>query len=156
MYCCVNLCLDSICTSLKHFEFCNSMSEFQHLTIFHYDGEFEFNLNCPQYKGERQKMRYLSSNITSGELKNIALEASNWKASFEELSIKYILHNGSLFSMLNIDDDNDINGVFKVHRTDPNEILLFVTRRKGEEGGIQHLYHNRLVVLQIFLHDTNL
>ena len=77
MYCCVNLSLDSISTNLKRFEFCNSMSDVQHLTIFHYDSEFEFDLNWPQYKGKKQKMRYLSSNTTFSELKNIALEASN-------------------------------------------------------------------------------
>lgn len=81
----VCVCLDDIFTDLKRFEFCNDMSDVQHLTNFHYDGEFEFDLNWPQYKGGRQKMRYLSSNIMFSELKNIALETSNWEASSEEL-----------------------------------------------------------------------
>lgn len=75
----------------------------------------------------------MASNITFKELKNVALEVS-----YEELRIKHLLYNESFFSMINIDDDNDINGVFKASRTDSNEKLLFATRRKWEEDGIHH------------------
>lgn len=84
------------------------MSDVEYLLIFHYDGKFEFDVNHPQYKGGRQKIRYLSSNVTYSEMSNIALEASNWATSSEYITLKYLLHNGSFFSIINIDDDNDI------------------------------------------------
>lgn len=71
----------------------------------------------------------MASNIAFKELKNVALEVS-----YEELRIKH----QSFFSMINMDDDNDINGVFKASRTNSNEKLLFTTRRKWEEDGIHH------------------
>ena len=45
--------------------------------IFHYDGEFEFDIIHPVYKGEKHKMRFIQSDITFSSLVNIALEASN-------------------------------------------------------------------------------
>ena len=72
-------------------------------------------------------MRYLSSTITFSEPNNMALEASNWDALAEKLSIKYLLHNESFFSMINIDDDDDINGLLKTSKADSFRILLFVT-----------------------------
>ena len=98
------------------------MSVVQQLTIFHCDGTFEFDLNRPQYKGGRHKLRHLSSTITFGELKNMALEASNWDVLAEELSIKYLLHNGSFFLMINIDGDSDINELFKTSKSDSSGI----------------------------------
>ena len=87
------------------------MSDVEHLIIFHYDGEFEFELNHPQYKGRRQKMRYFSSNVTFNELCKIALEASSWATTSDQITLKYLLHNGKFLSMINIDYDNDINGL---------------------------------------------
>lgn len=58
-------------------------------------------------------MRYLASNITFIELKNVALEVLS-----EELRIKYLLHNENFCSMINIDDNNV---VLKASRTDSNQ-----------------------------------
>ena len=77
----------------------------------------------------------------------MALEASNWDVLAEELSIKYLLHNGSFFSMINIDDDGDINGLFKTSKSDSSGILIFVIRRTGEKDVTVHLYQERLVVV---------
>ena len=123
------------------------MSDVQQLVIFHYNGTFEFDVNRPQYKGGRQKVRYLLSNISISELKNMALEASCWDVIVEDLSLKYLLHNGSFFSMINIDDDSDINGLFQTCTSKSSGILIFVTRVMGEEDGTVHLYQDRLVVV---------
>lgn len=58
-------------------------------------------------------MRYLASNITFIELKNVALEVLS-----EELRIKYLLHNENFCSMINIDDNNV---VLKASRIDSNQ-----------------------------------
>ena len=47
------------------------------IVIFHYDGDFEFDMICLLYKGEKQKMRFINNDITFNSLINIALEASN-------------------------------------------------------------------------------
>lgn len=73
------------------------MSDVEHQIILHYDGEFEFELNRPQYKGGRQKLRYLSSNVTLKELFKIALEASSWATTSDEITLKYLIHNDSFF-----------------------------------------------------------
>ena len=73
------------------------MSDVEHLIIFHYDDKFEFEFNRSQYKGERQKMRYLSSNATCNELSKIALEASTWTTTSDDITLKYLLYNGSFF-----------------------------------------------------------
>lgn len=57
-------------------------------------------------------MRYLASNITFIELKNVALEVLS-----EELRIKYLLHNENFCLMINIDHNNV---VLKASRTDSN------------------------------------
>ena len=72
------------------------MSDIKHL-INHYDSEFKFELNCPQYKGGKQKMGYLSSNVTYNELSKIALEALSWATTSDGITLKYLLHNGSFF-----------------------------------------------------------
>lgn len=48
------------------------------LVIVHYDGEFDFDFDItrPLYKGGKQKMRSLSTNITYTSLLNVALEIS--------------------------------------------------------------------------------
>ena len=122
------------------------MLDGEHLIIFHYDGEVEFELNCPQYMGGRQKMRYLLSSVTLNELCKIALEASSWATTFDQITIKYLLHNGRFFSMIDIDDDNDINGLFKSSKNEAKGILLFVLRRLCDEGTFQHNHGNRYVL----------
>ena len=122
------------------------MSDVKHLVIFHYDGDFEFELNHPQYKGGKQKMRYLSSSVTFNELCKIALEASSWAISSDQITLKYLLHNGNFFSMIDIDDDNDINGLLKLSISGAKGILLFVSRRLSDEGTFQHNHGNRYVL----------
>ena len=73
------------------------MSDVEPLIIFHYDGESEFELNRPQYKGGRQKLRYLSNNVTLKELFKISLEASSWATTSDEITLKYLIHSGSFF-----------------------------------------------------------
>ena len=122
------------------------MSDVEHLVIFHYDGEFEFELNRPQYKGGRQKMRYLSSGVTFNELCKIALEASSWATTSDQITLKYLLHNGKFFSMIDIDDDSDIDGLLKLSKNKAKGILLFVSRRLSDEGTFQHNHGNRYVL----------
>ena len=110
------------------------MSDVEHLVIFHYDGEFEFELNRPQYKGGRQKMRYLSRDVTLNELCKIALEASSWATTSDQITLKYLLYNGKFFSMIDIDDDGDINGLLKSSKNETKGRLLFVPRRLSDEG----------------------
>lgn len=64
------------------------MSNVELLTIFHYDGEFEFDIIHPQCKGGKQKMRYLSSNKLYNLLVNVALKASSWEAAVEKSKYK--------------------------------------------------------------------
>ena len=118
----------------------------EHLIIFHYDGEFEFELNRPQYKGGRQKMRYLSNGVTLNKLCKIALEASSWATTSDQITLKYLLHNGKFFSMIDIDDDNDINGLLKSSKREAKWTLLFVSRRLCDEGTFQHNHGNRYVL----------
>ena len=63
------------------------MLDVEHLIIFHYDGEFEFELNRPQYNGGRQKMRYLSSNVTFNKLSKIALTTSSRATTSNEITL---------------------------------------------------------------------
>lgn len=47
------------------------------IVIFHYDGDFEFDMTSSVYKGGKQKMWFIQSDIIFNLLLNIALEASN-------------------------------------------------------------------------------
>ena len=126
------------------------MSDVEHLIIFHYNREFEFELNRPQFKGGRQKKRYLSSNVTYNELSQIALKALSWETTSDEITLKYLLHNDSLFFFLfyfiDIVDDNDINGLLKLSRSEAKGTLVFISRRLCDEGIFQHTYDNRYVL----------
>ena len=91
-------------------------------------------------------MRHLRNTITYSELVNVALEASNWEASVEALCIKHLLHNGSFFSLIDIDDDNDVKGMFRASGTDPrNNILLFVAGREGDAYGTKEIPETRFI-----------
>ena len=103
------------------------MSDCEVLIIFHYDGNFEFDIMHPVYNGGKQKMRYLSTDITYGSLVVEAIEASNWDSSAESLSIQYLHHNGHAFSLASIEDDNDVNRMIKALGQDTNEIYLYVS-----------------------------
>ena len=54
------------------------MSGGELIVIFHYDGEFKFDMIHPMYEGGNQKMRFIQSDITFPELVNIALETTHW------------------------------------------------------------------------------
>lgn len=49
----------------------------------------------------------------------------------KNLSIKYVHHNVS-FSIVSMDDDNDIKGMFKSLVNDINKIYLFITKSVNE------------------------
>ena len=53
------------------------MSVSEVLVIFHYDGDFQFDIIRPVYNGGNQKMRYLATDITYDSLVNEAAEVSN-------------------------------------------------------------------------------
>eukprot|EP00268_Persea_americana_P060281 TRINITY_DN7485_c2_g1_i1.p1 TRINITY_DN7485_c2_g1~~TRINITY_DN7485_c2_g1_i1.p1 ORF type:complete len:113 (+),score=21.54 TRINITY_DN7485_c2_g1_i1:54-392(+) len=79
--------------------------------IFHYDGEVVFDIIRPVYNGGRQKMRYLPKSITYGMLLNEAIALSNWDANIEDVGMKYLHHNGLVFSLISLEDENDIVGM---------------------------------------------
>lgn len=47
------------------------------IVIFYCDGDFEFDMIHPIYKGGKQRLRFIRSDITFNSLVNIALEASH-------------------------------------------------------------------------------
>lgn len=59
----------------------------------------------------------MSTNITYSSFFNVALEATNWEATIENLRIKYI-HHKAIFSFINVNDGNDIKRMFKALRND--------------------------------------
>lgn len=96
------------------------------LIIFHYDGDFQFDIIRLVYNEGNQKMRYLPTDITYEPLVNEAIEASNCDSSIQILSIQYIHHNGWAFSMASIDDENDVKRMLKASGNDVNGIYLYV------------------------------
>ncbi|RWR87935.1 hypothetical protein CKAN_01689900 [Cinnamomum micranthum f. kanehirae] len=110
------------------------MSDNEVLIIFHYDGEFVFDIIRPVYNGGRQKMRYLPRNITYGSLLNEALEASKWDTKIENLSMKYLHHNGRVFSLIILEDDNDIRGMLKASGNDQKGLYLYVNKSTNIES----------------------
>ncbi|RWR83613.1 Transposase, MuDR, plant [Cinnamomum micranthum f. kanehirae] len=119
------------------------MSDCEVLIIFHYDGNFEFDIIRPVYNGGKQKMRYLSTNITYGSLVAEAIEASNWDSSTKSVSIQYLHHNGRAFSLASIEDDNDVNRMIKASGQDTNGIYLYVSKswNNGQcRGGEQYRF----------------
>ena len=88
------------------------MSDREVLCIFHYDGDFQFDISHPMYGGGK-KMRYLSTNISYQCLANEAIESSNWDTAIQNLSMQYVHHNGRAFLMASIDDNNDVCLMFK-------------------------------------------
>ena len=102
------------------------MSVSEVLIIFHYDGDFQFDIIRPVYNGGNQKMRYLPTDITYESLVNEAIEAFNYDSSIQGLSIQYLHHNGRAFTMASIDYDNDVKRMFKASGNDVNGIYLYV------------------------------
>ena len=94
------------------------------LIIFHYDGDFQFDIIRPVYNGGNQNMRYLPKDITYESLVKKAIEASNYDSSIQRLSIQYLHHNGPAFSMASIDNDNDVKRMLKASGNDVNGIYL--------------------------------
>ena len=72
-------------------------------------------------------MRYLSSEITYCSLVIVALEASNWESTTKNLSLEYLHHNDTLFSLISI-EDNDIKRMFKASGNVINGIHFYVTK----------------------------
>ena len=143
------------------------MSVSEVLIIFHYDGDFQFDIIRPVYNRENKKMRYLPTDITYESLVKKAIEASNWDSSIQRLSIQYLYHNGQAFSMARIDDlsiqylhhngrafsmariddDNDVKRMLKASGNDVNGIYLYVfngLKNKRCVGGEQWRYVHML------------
>lgn len=59
---------------------------------------------------------------------NKALEASNWNAKIEDVSMKYLLHNGRVVSLVTLEDDNDIKGMLKASENDQNGLYVYFNR----------------------------
>ena len=129
------------------------MSDNEVLIIFHYDGEFVFDLIRPVYNGGRQKMRYLPRNISYGSLLNEALEASKWDTKIENLSMKYLHHNGRVFSLIILEDDNDIRGMLKASGNDQKGLYLYVNKSTNIASN-QDEEHSRYVLMLKILYCT--
>ena len=98
------------------------------IVIFHYDGDFEFDMIHPFFKSGKQKMRFINNDITFNSLVNIALEASNWEETFDNISMDYLHYNGHVFSLVLIEDDNDIKCMLSLSQDDTNGIYLYIRR----------------------------
>ena len=98
------------------------------IAIFHYNGDFEFDMIRPLYKGGKQKMMFINNDMTFNSLVNIALEASNWEETSDNISMDYLHHNGHVFSLVAIEDDNDIRCMLSLSQDDTNEIYLYIRR----------------------------
>ena len=98
------------------------------IVIFHYDRDFEFDMIWLLYKGGKQKMRFINSDITFNSLVNMALEASNWEKTSDNISINYLHHNSHVFSLVAIELDNDITCMLLLSRDDTTEIYLYIRR----------------------------
>ena len=110
------------------------MSDREVLFIFHYSGDFEFDISRPVYNGGKQKMRYLPTDITFESLVKEAVEASNGESSFiQNISMQYLHHNGRAFSMVSIDDDTDVRSMFKASGDESNGIYLYVFNSRNKE-----------------------
>ncbi|RWR90905.1 hypothetical protein CKAN_02003400 [Cinnamomum micranthum f. kanehirae] len=107
------------------------------LFIFHYDGNFEFDMIRPVYNGGKQKIRYLLMDITYASLVNEANEAANCGPSIQNLNLQYLHHNGRAFSLAGIDDDNDVRRMLKASENDLNDIYLYVfnCQNDGQHNG---------------------
>ena len=117
--------------------FNDSMSNRKVLFIFHYDGDFQFDISHPVYSGGKQKTKYLSSDISYQCLANQSIESSNWDTASQNLSMQYLHHNGRAFSMASIDDDNDVNLMFKASRNEMNGIYLYVCNGPNNNESIR-------------------
>lgn len=119
---------------INFFWYNDSMSDREVLFIFHYGGDFEFDISCPVYNRGKQKMRFLATNITYESLVKEAIEAFNGDSSIQNLTMQYLHHNGRAFSMANIDDDNDVRSMFKASGDELNEIYLYVFNGRNKEN----------------------
>ena len=113
------------------------MSNREVLFIFHYDGDFIFNISPPVYNGGKQKMRFLATDRTYESLVKKAIEAFNEDSSIQNLSIQYLHHNGRAFPMASIDDDNGVRSMFKASGDESNAIYLYAFNCRNNEQCIR-------------------
>ena len=104
------------------------------IVIFHYKGDLQFDMIHPLYKGGKQKMRFIPSDITFESLVKVAIEASHWEVNCEDISIHYLHHNGKVFSLVGIEDDNDIKCMLTLSRVETNGICLYINRTPVGSG----------------------
>lgn len=109
------------------------MSDNEVLVIFHYDGEFDFDINRPTYKGAKQKMRYLPTDISYNYLRDIALEVSKWEVLSDMPTLQYLYHDGFAFSLITLEDDEDIKVMFRVSKN--NTMYLYVSKGTNPAAG---------------------
>ena len=83
----------------------------------------------PVYNSGNQKMRFIRSDITFHSLENIALEASHWEETCENLTIHYIHQNDHVFLLATTEDDSDIKCMLTLTRDNINVIYLCINRR---------------------------
>ena len=103
------------------------MSDREVLFIFYYDGDFQFDISRSVHSGGKQKMKYLSTDISYQCLANKAIKSSNWDTTIQNLSMQYLYHNERAFSMVSIDDDKDVRLMFKASGNETNEIYLYIS-----------------------------
>jgi len=66
--------------------------------------------------------------VTFKALVNIALEASKIEETSDNISMDFLLHNGHVFSLVAIEDNNDIKCMLSLSRDDTNGIYLYMRR----------------------------
>ena len=113
------------------------MSNNEVLVIFHYDGEFDFDIDRPTYKGGKQEMRYLPTNISYSYLRDVALEESKWEALSDMPVLEYLYHDGFAFSLITLeeDEDEDIKVMFRPLVNKTNGLYLYVSEGTNPAAG---------------------
>ena len=74
-------------------------------------------------------MRYLPRSIIYGVLLNEAIELSNWDADIEDVGMKYLHHNGLFFSLISLEDENDIVGMLMASGSEKDGLHVYVNRK---------------------------
>ena len=81
-------------------------------------------------------MRSIPSYITFESLVKVDNETSHWEVNCEDISIHCLHHNDRVFSLVGIEDDNDIKCMLTLSRVETNEICLYFNRTVGSGLGV--------------------
>ena len=93
-------------------------------------------------------MRSIGSDITFSELMDITLETTHWEETCENLSIRYLHHNGHVFSLAAIEDHSDIKCMLALVNQKTNEIYLYINRRPM--GSATHIREHTRYINNLF------